>query len=166
MKRSEVLLWPANFGVRQAQRLGLLSIEAAKTVVRRQVETGQAVLRLLDPKELVAHREREMASGEARQKELAKLGEDLRGHDSDDPKYPTLVRFSAQSMLRLMDQWSTDGRRISMDARNQAERFLTESGVPSETIAAALNQLQIEKTAAQLLAETSDGPEAAIYSPS
>jgi len=166
-KRGEVIRWPFNFGVEQTQRLGMLSVEATKALVRRQISLGYATLRVLDPLEFVAHRKREAESEENRQNELNKLAKDLRDRDPAHPEYPKLVRFSAQSMLKLVDQWATDGTPISKDGISQAERFLKENSVPSEIIAASLDQLQIEKPESllrQRVAEPIVNVE--VYSPS
>ena len=144
-KKKEVLLWPMRFGLEQTRRVGSFSVEATKTVTRRQVAFGQSILRLLDPKEFVTYRRQEKESEKSRQMEIKSIGKDLQGHDARHPQYSKLVRFSAQSMLKLVNQWAEDGSPISKDARIIAEKFLKDNKVPDEIITASLDQLQVER---------------------
>ena len=163
MKKSEVLLWPANFWLQQTRRMGRFSIEATKTVTRKQVEFGQTVLRALDPKELVTYRRQEIRTEENRQAEIKKIGKDLQEHDPKHPKYPQLVRFNVQSMLKLIDEWKADGSPISNDGIEQAERFLRDNNVPEEFITTAVQELPREKNLDEIAAEVAAQPsEAAV----
>ena len=171
VKRSEVLLWPAKFGLEQTRRAGRVSIEATKTLARKQIGFGQTILRAVDPKEFVSYRAQEEMSEEGRQAEIDKLGKDLREHDPKHPKYPELVRFSVPLMLKLIDQWKDDGSPISNDGIAQVERFFRDNNVPEEFITASLQQVPREKNIEELVAEIpaqapEQSPEIEIYSPS
>ena len=171
VKRSEVLVWPAKFGLQQTRRVGRASIEATKTLARKQVEFGQTILRAIDPKEFVTYRAQEEASEEGRQAEIEKLGKDLREHDPKHPKYPELIQFSVPLMLKLIDQWKDDGSPISKDGIDQVERFFRDNSVPEEFITASLAQVPREKNIEELVAEIpaqppEQSPEIEIYSPS
>ena len=166
-KRSEVLLWPAKFGLEQTRRAGRVSIEATKALARKQIGFGQTILRAMDPKEFVTHRAQEERSEEGRQAEIDKLGQDLRDHDPKHPKYPELIQFSVPLMLKLIDQWKDDGSPISKDGIDQVERFFRDNNVPEEFITASLEQVPREKNLEEIAADIPEqSGEVEAYSPS
>ncbi|HET7320608.1 MAG TPA: hypothetical protein VFI84_03450 [Candidatus Saccharimonadales bacterium] len=139
VSKSEVLLWPANFALRQAARLGGYSVEATKALARRHIELGQTTLRLLDPQEFVRHREEVGV-----EMEIENLKKDLRSHSPKDPKYDQFVRFSSQTWLKLAGEWADSGTPVSKQGIEQLNYFLSQQGVHPEVIAGVLDQLQVE----------------------
>jgi hypothetical protein len=162
MSKSEALLWPASFALRQATRIGGCSVEAAKALARKQVEIGQTALRLLDPQEFVRHREQVGVT-----MEIESLKKELRTHSPDDPKYDQFVRFSSQTWLKLVGEWAEAGTPVSRQGIEQVSHFLGQQGVHPEVIAGVLDQLQIEKPVDLRESEIPVQPtDIEIYSPS
>lgn len=136
----ELLFWPGELAARSIGKVSRYSIELTKRLARRQIELGQATLRLVDPKEFVRHREQVGVA-----MEIESLKKELRTHNPKDPKYDQFVRFSSQTWLKLVGQWAEADTPVSRQGIEQVSHFLGQQGVHPEVIAGVMDQLQVEK---------------------